>query len=85
MKCKDVIKIATSEQELGFFKSVEFRLHLMMCKNCRDYIKTMVNMCDYFCRQMQKVFAVDPEKVKKLEDEVIAKAISKRGNGENGT
>lgn len=41
LSCKDISQLASEhiDNEMPFFKRMQFRMHLMMCKNCRRFVE----------------------------------------------
>lgn len=41
LSCKDINHLASDhiDNNLPFFKKIQFKLHLFMCHNCRNFIK----------------------------------------------
>lgn len=41
MKCREVSHVVATDAvgELGFFKRLELRLHVLMCNHCRRYLE----------------------------------------------
>ena len=41
LSCKDIDHLASDhiDNNLPFFKKIQFRLHLFMCHNCRNFVK----------------------------------------------
>jgi hypothetical protein len=40
LKCKDLTKLVAADEieDFGFMQRMEFRLHLFMCRHCRNYV-----------------------------------------------
>jgi predicted anti-sigma-YlaC factor YlaD len=43
LSCKHIVDLGTDylDQELGFWKKAEMKMHLMICGHCRRYIKQL--------------------------------------------
>lgn len=43
LSCKHIVDLGTDylDQELGFWKKTEMKMHLMICGHCRRYIKQL--------------------------------------------
>jgi len=39
ISCKELVKLKSSSAQLGFFKNLEMKIHLMMCDHCTKYAK----------------------------------------------
>ena len=70
--CKGVHQLVASgeEQELGFMKKMELKIHMMMCKHCRGYsdqIRAMGEAIRELCQDRPG----DDELCNKLEKEVL--------------
>lgn len=52
LTCKQVTRIVSQAQErpLSFMERLKLRLHLMMCKGCRNYNKQMSFIRKTCCR-----------------------------------
>lgn len=46
LKCNQVSRIVSSDDyhELGLFKKMEFKMHLMMCSHCQRYVNQIKNL-----------------------------------------
>ncbi|MBV34884.1 zf-HC2 domain-containing protein [Kangiella spongicola] len=43
LSCKHIVDLGTDylDQELGFWKKTEMKMHLMICRHCRRYMKQL--------------------------------------------
>ena len=43
LSCKDITRLASEDydKKLPFFKQLQFKMHLFMCKNCRNFVEQM--------------------------------------------
>jgi hypothetical protein len=41
LKCNEVTRLAASEEiaRAGLMRRLEFRLHILMCRHCRNYVR----------------------------------------------
>lgn len=73
LSCKEIVKALNSEEQLSLTKRMEIRMHLLMCGNCSAYSKHLA----FLKKGMRKLFKdmtqTEPEKVKRLEDEILKK------------
>jgi hypothetical protein len=85
LKCNEVSRLAASEEinEAGLFRRMEFRLHLMMCRHCRNYVH-QVGLIGETARRL--VGEDDDAVVARLEDRVLKTfhGHPKPGNGSGG-
>lgn len=72
MSCKELVKNVNSE-ELSFFKRAEFRMHLMICKHCADYVKHLELMKSEFKNLFRRLGQVEDSKIRSLEKKIIEK------------
>ena len=75
--CKEMTKMTSEEQNLGFFGGIQFRFHLVICKNCRCFAENMKSLNRSIKTLIKKKTKVDRQKIKKLENEIIEKFSSK--------
>lgn len=77
LSCKEISQILASDEDLSIMRRTELRMHLLMCKHCSNYNKQL----KFLKKGMQKLFqkrgSYDPEKVKKLENEILQKLLKK--------
>lgn len=43
LSCKHIVDLGTDylDQELGFWKKTEMKMHLLICRHCRRYMKQL--------------------------------------------
>jgi len=73
LSCKDMEKLTSQEQKLGIIGKIQFKLHLMICKNCRCFTENMNTLNTSIKSLIQKKTAIDDKKIKKLEEEIKEK------------
>ncbi len=74
--CKDMVRLTSEEQDkkLSFLGKLNYKMHLMMCDKCRNFIKNMTALNESLKSLIKKKSEeVDPKKIKKLEDEIKEK------------
>jgi len=72
LKCHEVSRLAASEEiaRAGLWRRMEFRLHLMMCRHCRNYVRH-VGLIGAAVRRLMKTAAEDAQVVERLEAEIM--------------
>lgn len=77
--CKEVATaISSGELErAGFAERLRIRIHLWMCKYCRAYLRQIQKLGDA-ARHLMKAEPPDPERIQRLEDELVELCGSKR-------
>jgi hypothetical protein len=72
LKCHEVSRLAASEEiaRAGFLRRLEFRLHLMMCRHCRNYVR-QVGLIGAAARRLMGAAGEDAEVVARLEANLI--------------
>jgi hypothetical protein len=84
LKCHEVSRLAASEEiaRAGFLRRMEFRLHLMMCRHCRNYVR-QVGLIGEAARRLMGAADGDAQGVARLEAELIG-AVRGRGDSSSG-
>lgn len=82
LKCNEVSRLAASEEiaQAGFLRRLEFRMHLMMCRHCRSYVR-QVEAIGAAARRVFGSAADDDSAVARIEADVL-RAV--RGDGKTG-
>lgn len=74
LKCKDVVKIVSTEERRSWRHRIGVRLHLMMCHHCSKYAKQLDILRSSFRTLFaEKRKATDERKIKDLERRIILK------------
>jgi hypothetical protein len=83
LKCHEVSRLAASEEiaRAGFMRRMEFRLHLMMCRHCRNYVR-QVGLLGAAARRLMGAAGDDARAVARLEAELVEAV---RGRGDSGS
>ncbi len=78
LSCKEIAHILCSDEELSIMRKTELRMHLLMCKHCSNYNKQLIFLKKGMKTLFKKRTEYDPDKVSKLEKEVLSKILKKR-------
>ncbi len=72
LKCNEVSRLAATEEiaQAGFLKRIEFRLHLMMCHHCRNYVR-QIRQIGTAARRVLGTTSEDDAIVARLEEDVL--------------
>ena len=72
MKCNEVSRLVASDAiaRAGFFRRLQFRLHLMMCRHCRNYAR-QVGLIGAAARRILGATDDDAATAARLEAEVL--------------
>lgn len=72
LKCNEVSRLKASGEidRAGLLRRFEFRLHLMMCRHCRDYVH-QVGLIGATARRLLGATADDADTVARLEADVL--------------
>lgn len=73
LSCKEIAHMLASEEDLSLMKRTEVRMHLLMCKHCSNYNKQLIFLKNGIRKLFKQKTAVDDEKIKNLENEVVKK------------
>ncbi|PIV81615.1 hypothetical protein COW53_03415 [bacterium CG17_big_fil_post_rev_8_21_14_2_50_64_8] len=84
LKCHEVSRLAASEEiaRAGLWRRMEFRLHLMMCRHCRNYVR-QVGLIGAAARRLMGTAAEDAQAVERLEAEIM-EAVRKSDDSDSG-
>ena len=77
LKCKEVVRILGSGEELSLTQRIQLKMHLWMCKHCGVYARQLRAMKDGFDKLFKEKTALDKEVVDKVELDVL-NAISQK-------
>ena len=77
LKCKEVVRILGSGEELSLTQRIQLKMHLWMCKHCGVYASQLRAMKDGFGKLFKERTALDKEVVNKVESDVL-NAISQK-------
>ena len=83
LKCKEIVRILSSDEPLSFLRKAELKMHLAMCGNCSRYAKHLNIMQDSFIQLFKKKTAVGQSEVKQLEDKVLQNLRSPNRKGDH--
>ncbi len=78
--CKDISKVACHCDELGFVEKINYKIHLMMCGNCRKYVHGIELIGMKFSEILKRKRNVSPEKVTELENRILESVKRKSGS-----
>lgn len=75
LRCREVTRLVASEDisHAGLLRRLEFRLHLMMCRHCREYVHQM-GLIGQVARRLWGVTTEDPEALARIERNVLRAA-----------
>ena len=80
LKCKEVVKVVSSDQPISLKQKIEIKMHLMMCRHCRRYQQQLNLLKNGFVRLLKlKYNSADPQKIDQIENKVLDK-VNKRSN-----
>ncbi|MGD9548371.1 MAG: hypothetical protein AB7V45_12610 [Candidatus Krumholzibacteriia bacterium] len=82
LKCNEVSRLAATEEiaRAGLLRRLEYRLHLMMCRHCRTYVRQVALIGDA-ARRLFGTAGDDPATVARLEAEVLGALRGGQGPG----
>ncbi|MGE0634534.1 MAG: zf-HC2 domain-containing protein [Pseudobdellovibrionaceae bacterium] len=80
LRCHEIVKILSSDEELSFLKRAELKMHLTMCVHCSKYARHLKILKESFTKFFKLTTHVEKDQVTKLENQVIEK-IKKSGSG----
>ena len=68
LKCNQVSRLVASDdfRELGMFKKMEFKMHLMMCSHCQRYFD-QIRSLGRGARQEARKLEADDQQIEKME------------------
>ena len=72
MKCREISRLVASEgaTELGLFKRLELRIHLLMCHHCRRYFEQIRGL-GRGARELAAQDPCPPERLVEIEREIV--------------
>lgn len=85
LKCNEVSRLVATEEiaRAGFLRRLEFRLHLMMCHHCRNYVR-QIRQIGAAARRMLGTSPQDDAIVARLEADVLRTVRSDRRDAASG-
>jgi hypothetical protein len=69
--CKEVIRVMSSDEEMGPVRRLGFRLHVMFCRSCKHYAVQLKMMADGFKKLIMQKTLVEKEEITALENQVL--------------
>lgn len=80
LRCHEVTHLVASDEiaEAGLLRRLELRLHLLMCRHCRNYVQQLRRIRDAARRLWAE--DADPEAAAALEEKVLAAVRSELGS-----
>lgn len=79
--CRDISKAACHNDDLTTLERMNFRVHLFMCKKCRDYVKDIELIGKKFTEVINKKRDVSKKEITELENRVL-KSLRKKSENE---
>ena len=75
LQCREVSRLIASEdiRHAGLARRLELRLHLAMCRQCRNYAR-QVGLMGSVARRLWGAESEDPEEIARLERDVLEAA-----------
>ena len=72
LRCRELIRLVASDAlaDAGWFTRLQFRLHLLICRNCRLYV-TQMGMLGEMARYMWGPGSSDPAVLDRLEQRIV--------------
>jgi len=72
MKCREVSRVVATDaaHELGFFKRLELRLHVLMCNHCRRYL-AQIRGLGRGARELADRDPCSGERLEELENKIL--------------
>lgn len=81
LPCKEIVRILSSEEDIGMLRKMELRMHLAMCSHCSAYRKHLGLMKSGFKRLFSEMTETDSSSVKALESRIL-NDLKKRQGGD---
>ncbi len=78
--CKDISKATCHSDDLGLFERINYKVHLLICGNCRKYAHGIEVIGEKFTEVLKKRRKVSPEKVTQLENRILDSIKKNNGN-----
>lgn len=72
LRCREVSRLVASDDiaRAGYVRRLELRLHLLMCRHCRNYAR-QIHLMGSAARQLWGAGSEDPEQTLRLEQELL--------------
>jgi hypothetical protein len=70
LRCKDIVKIVSVEEPRDWRRRLELRLHMMMCRHCRNYAR-QIEMLSNGVKAHFRSESNDADKIKEMEDRIV--------------
>lgn len=72
LKCNEITRLAATEEiaRAGLLRRLEFHLHLLMCRHCREYVR-QVRWIGATARRLLGTSANDVVTVARLETDIL--------------
>lgn len=81
LPCKEIVRILSSDEKIGFLRKLELKMHLAMCNHCSAYRKHLESMKNGFKNLFSKITATDSNTVRNLESKIISNIKKRSGEG----
>lgn len=79
LKCKEVVKVVSSDQPVSFLQKIEIKMHLLMCRHCHRYVKQLDLIKTGFIRLFESKYkSADENKIHEIENQVLEKVNKNR-------
>ena len=75
LRCKEIIRILSSHEDLSWIRRAELRMHLLMCKHCSRYATQLKMMKNAYGKLFAKITHVEGAEIKRFENEIIEKLL----------
>ena len=69
IKCKEVSQIVAGDRDIGFWKNLELKFHLLMCVHCRRYAD-QIRRLGLGARELADRNQPDAKQTEKMEHEI---------------
>lgn len=69
--CKEIAKLLSPNQKISLWGKIEIRMHMLICKMCRDYQKQIGYLKKKYTENFNQKVELNAEKIKSLEDKII--------------
>jgi hypothetical protein len=71
LPCKEIVRILSSEEDIGVRRKMELKMHLAMCRHCSAYRKHLELMKKGFKGLFSKMTETESGSVKGLESRIL--------------
>lgn len=78
--CRDISKIACHKEDMGLAEKMNFRIHLFMCRKCREYTASLEQVGKSFSEVIKRRRVVSKSTVDDLENRVLDSLKKKNGS-----